>query len=171
MKGNPRVGSFAWEEWFAGNQRGFIQFDKHVHNEILFVSGSTPQGCPLAPAILALWLSSGIRFLSHQLGQIPGRLVVYVDDRTFTSRSWSHMESLIHGWQQFSTILGLVESQSKTQVAAKSKHQQAVLRIHANPVWVKQEIKFLGCNTTSQPRQNVPEEIKRTNSALTRANL
>ena len=29
----------------------------------------------------------------------------------------------------------------------------------------------MGCNTTSQPRQNVPEEEKRMNRALARANL
>ena len=154
-----------------GNQRRFVQFENHTHDQVLPVSSSTPQGCPLAPAILALWLSSGVRFLSHLVGQVPGCLVVYVDDRTFTSRSWSHMESLIQGWRQVSDTLGLVESRGKTQVAAKGRQQQATLRSNASQDWIKQEVKFLGCNTTSQPRQNVSEEDKRINSALTRANL
>lgn len=72
------------------NQQRFIQFEGHVHPVILAASKSSPQGCPCVPAMLALWMSSGFRFLEVSFGRLPGQVCVYVDDRTFTGAVWIH---------------------------------------------------------------------------------
>lgn len=154
-----------------GDQQRFIQYEGHTHSHIFHATQSAPQGCPCAPAILALWMSSGARFLEGLMGQIPGRLIIYVDDRTFTARSWSHLEQQIHGWHQFSNTIGLLESQTKTQVAAKGVRNCRILQANADPQWVRTEIKFLGVTSTSKPRQHSESENERTNSALIRASL
>lgn len=124
------------------NQQRFIQFEGHVHPVILAASKSSPQGCPCVPAMLALWMSSGLRFLEVSFGRLPGQVCVYVDDRTFTARSWSSMDSQIQAWQLFSDTIGLRESRNKTQVTARGCNNKRILDANCNPAWIQDEVKF-----------------------------
>lgn len=153
------------------NQQRFIQCEGHVHPVILAASKSSPQGCPCVPAMLALWMSSGLRFLEVSFGRLPGQVCVYVDDRTFTARSWSSMDSQIQAWQLFSDTIGLRESRNKTQVTARGCNNKRILEANCNPAWIQDEVKFLGLSSVSKPRSNTPSETKRIKTAFSRAAL
>ena len=117
-----------------GQQQRFIQFEQHTHSETLWATKSTPQGCPCAPAILALWLSSGVRYVENMVGNLsPSHLVVYVDDRSFVARHWATIEQFIQSWQDFSSHVGLKESRAKTQVAARGRQKRRELASKCDP--------------------------------------
>ena len=108
------------------SQNRFIQFDGHTHEKPLLAHRSTPQGCPFAPAVLCLWLTAGVKYIENSTGPISNRhLTIYVDDRTFTTRTWSQAEHQIKLWKEWSDTVGLKSPRQKSklllQVNATSK--------------------------------------------------
>lgn len=102
-----------------GHQTRFIQFDGAAHHQELFAGQAMPQGDPLSPLCLAVWVSAGLRYASD-----PSRLpenarttaVCYMDDRTFWSNNLQCALTQVTLWNQWGRIVGLTESQHKTQV-------------------------------------------------------
>ena len=42
-----------------GHQWRWLQWERHTHDQGLLAQQATPQGCPLAPFILGLWMTAG----------------------------------------------------------------------------------------------------------------
>ena len=66
-------------------QQRNVCYDKSVHPKVLNPKG-IPQGCPLSPLILAIWVSSGLNSVQAQICNSPNlkaQYVCYMDDRSF----------------------------------------------------------------------------------------
>lgn len=62
--------------------------ERSVHPKVLTPQG-IPQGCPLGPLILAIWVSSGLKSVQTQIGNNP--IVCYIDDRSFWGSTSDHV--------------------------------------------------------------------------------
>ena len=68
---------------------------------------ATPQGCPLAPYILKLWMTAGANAVksTQQSNNIFTR--VYMDDRTFVSPTFDEALEQKRQWEQWSHLAAL----------------------------------------------------------------
>lgn len=156
-----------------GHQTRFIQFDGATHNQELFAGQAMPQGDPLSPLCLAVWVSAGLRYASD-----PSRLpenarttaVCYMDDRTFWSSNLQCALTQVTLWNQWSRIVGLTESQHKTQIMVRSPEDEFFLKLH-HPTWLVSEVTALGVSTTSSRRTATPHEEQRIAKAQSRAGI
>ena len=91
-------------------------------------SGSAaPQGCPLAPFCLSLWVSSGVRTVERQVADNSCKLSSYMDDRTFYTGTNSCAGS--RAWGSWSNTLGMKESTDKIQVCARGPQSSTILNL------------------------------------------
>lgn len=153
-------------------QQRYICFDKSVHPKVLRPRG-IPQGCPLSPLILAIWVSSGLKSVQAQVGNSPNlkaHYVCYMDDRSFWGSNIECVTANIASWTQWTERMGLKENPTKTEVTARGKRckQDLVLR---HPQWSRDSIKILGASTISGPRKNTPHEDERIRAARVRASI
>ena len=152
------------------SQNRFIQFNDHTHEKPLLAHRSTPQGCPFAPAVLCLWLTAGVNYIENSTGPISNRhLTIYVDDRTFTTRTWSQAEYQIRLWKEWSDAVGLKESTAKIQVTAAGKRNVQVLQECCPKEWIQQDVTCLGTTTVTKCRSNSTKEQQRIEDARSRA--
>ena len=68
-----------------GQQSRYVQFEGHTHEVALASGEATPQGCPLAPLVLSLWGSAGVRTVEAQVRDPAAAVCTYMDDRTWHS--------------------------------------------------------------------------------------
>ena len=106
------------EAW--GSQQRFISFEGHTHEHVLMAGKATPQGCPLAPFILSLWVSAGTRAVEQDVQDSSAELSC-MDDRTFYSRRWEKVTDRISAWQGWSRTMGMQEAPDKVQICARGK--------------------------------------------------
>ena len=71
-----------------------------------------------------LWLSAGARFIRRQIGNALSRMFIFMDDRTFTSRTADGLVRITDAWKDWSDRVGLIENVSKTQFAARVQTQR-----------------------------------------------
>ena len=151
------------EAW--GRQRRFIQFEGHTHHVGLEAGAATPQGCPLAPLMLNLWASAGARAVESRVGDPEATVCTYMDDRSWHSNRWEAVQGRIEGWSAFSASVGLKEAAEKVQLVARGAQYQAIMSLHANPLWIKSEAKVLGASSVSKPRRQTEAEEDRLRKA------
>ena len=84
------------EAW--GSQVRWVSWEGHVHPNPLFAASATPQGCPLAPFCLSLWVSSGVRHVANSAGDRDAVLSCYMDDRSWYTPFWEAVSNRIHRW-------------------------------------------------------------------------
>ena len=94
-----------------------IQWDHHTHFQPLDSSCVQVQGDPLGPLVMSLWVMAGVASVTATT-QVNSSTKVYLDDRTVTCNSASNLFRMFTAWQSWSQSVGLVESVSKTRVAA-----------------------------------------------------
>ena len=157
--GLARLLELAW-----GEQQRFIQWDGHTCPRTLRPAG-TPQGCPLAPLILAVYTSAGLRETESQQ-TLSADVSVYMDDRRMYARWWWAVKSRINSWASWSLSMGLLENQKKTQICGRKKQAKQELSLDCPPAWIRSDIKALGCTSTSQPRKESSNECARIASAV-----
>lgn len=155
----------------GGHQCRFLQFEGHVHLRPLLAQHMAPQGCPWAPLILGLWLSSGSKYVQRQMTTLPSKLVIYMDDRSFTCRTWSTCEEFIQSWNQWSNVTGFTENTRKTQIAARGPGAVQQLNDHCPADWIRKDIDVLGVTTVSKPRTDSVKEENRIRRTFQRAAL
>ena len=104
----------------------------------------TPPGCPLAPLILAVYTSAGLRETESQQS-LPADVSVYMDDRTTTmyARSWWAVKSRINSWAAWSLSMGLLENQKKTQICGRKKQAKQELSLDWPQAWIRSDTKPL----------------------------
>ena len=100
-----------------GQQSRFIQWDHHTHFQPLDSSCVQVQGDPLGPLVMSLWAMAGVASVTATT-QVNSSTKVYIDDRTVTCNSAPNLFRMFTAWQSWSQSVGLVESVSKTRVAA-----------------------------------------------------
>lgn len=76
---NSSVPSAAWS---IGAIR--VSHEDHTHDTLL--GRATPQGCPLAPLTLAMWVTAGVRFVRVSFDH-PLQHFAYMDDLNFDFQS------------------------------------------------------------------------------------
>ena len=153
----------------AWRQQRWVTYQGHVHHRPLVARQATPQGCPVAPMILALWISCGIRSVEAQCRRNLKHFA-YMDDRSFTADSVEDINDAIQSWMTWSQKVNLKESPAKTQVCSRNKHNQEQL-LATWPQWTKTDVKVLGATTAGRPRVDSPSESQRIQAAHCRAQL
>ena len=80
----PQFASLLQKVWTQ--QVRFIQYEGHTHDKVLQAGQAMPQGDPMSPLCLAIWVSAGLRSMSHA-DELPPNAqtfsVCYMDDRSF----------------------------------------------------------------------------------------
>ena len=154
-----------------GSQNRFLEFDSVVHHETLASHCSMPQGDPLSPFCLALWASAGLRHVdAAATNSAPALTLCYMDDRSMWSSSLDAIIERINIWSAWSTSVGLLESENKTQIVAKNERDRVSLQ-NLYPNWSKDQVTILGVSTTSKRRDLTPKEKQRIEDARRRAHL
>ena len=156
----------------AWQHERFLVWDGDVHDQTLRATHAVPQGCPLAPVVVATWTSSGAWFTAQKLreaGVNPGPQTIYMDDRTFCSPTWHEVDLRIKEWRRWSDSVNLVENQTKTQVTSRGS---GVSLQPCPQEWRRNDIKFLGAHSVHRGgRACLPAEQARIDKALGRCEL
>ena len=145
------IARLTMEAW--GNQQRWVSWAGHTHPQQLFAGSATPQGCPLAPFCLSLWVSAGVRSVEAAVSDRNAVLSSYMDDRSWHTVSWDGVTNRIQQWQAWSQAVGLKEAQEKIQVCARGKVYNQILGLNGRREWVKPDIRILGAFSVSAPRQ------------------
>ena len=151
--------------------RRWLSYDGHVAEEPLEVADAAPQGCPLAPLILAVWASSGVvstnSALPPSVRSQPQK--TYLDDRSFVGRTLQQIQLRIAAWAGWCVKVGFQESSSKTQITCRGPQTS----LHGVPEAQRvAEVRVLGCSSVSRgARKPTTEEEDRLTSAKRRADL
>lgn len=158
-----------------GQHTRYVQWNQHTHDPPCQVSQGTPQGCPFAPFALNCWMAAGfhqVQSATRQQGLQPTCLQIYMDDRTFHSRSLSTALLQVDLWRTWSSEVGLQENQNKIQISGKTAAQQHLVVQHCPAAWIRNEVQFLGVTSTSTGRRrNAQTEDDRLKKALLRCQL
>ena len=120
-----------------------IQWDHHTHFQPLDSSCVQVQGDPLGPLVMSLWVMAGVASVTATT-QVNSSTKVYIDDRTVTCNSASNLFRMFTAWQSWSQSVGLVESVSKTRVAAARPAMAVVARRFFEGGVVQPAVKVLG---------------------------
>eukprot|EP00435_Cladocopium_sp_Y103_P051717 s742_g16.t1 len=129
----------------------WLAWDGEIGQSPMHVDSAIPQGCPISPLLLAVVTSAGAYRTSGNPNIVQK---IYMDDRTFWGKTDEDIQQQVKDWQAFSQQIGFIENEAKKQVTSEGH-----------------EIKFLGITTVRKPRANLPDEEKRLQRALLRADL
>ena len=81
---DPKLVNFLCNLW--GSQERFLCWKYNTRKH--FLKGpAQPQGDPLGPLIMSLWVQSGLRFVQSKFPDLDVRSTLYLDDRTITASS------------------------------------------------------------------------------------
>ena len=86
---------------------------------------------------------------------------IYMDDRSFVSRSPETLIAGVQAWQGWSSSVGLQESSGKTQVTATQATGCQDLAQNIDPGFVTTEFHVLGCTAQVVVRKESTAELKR----------
>ena len=86
---------------------------------------------------------------------------IYMDDRSFVSRSPETLIAGVQAWQGWSSSVGLQESSGKTQVTATQATGCQDLAQNIDPGFVTTEFHVLGCTAQAVVRKESTAELKR----------
>ena len=167
----PQLANVLQAVWM--NQTRFLQFESHTHNEVLPAGQAMPQGDPISPLCLSIWLSAGLNAVSKTGNFTPEAdtmAVCYMDDRSFWSNTSQCALVQTNAWAAWSQIVGLKESAHKTQLVVKCSADEQFLREN-HPSWFVQEATILGISTTTTVRKSTENEFNRIQRAKKRAAL
>ena len=157
------------EAW--SNQARWVSWAGHTRQTELLASSATPQGCPLAPFCLSLWVSSGVRHVESTMTDRHAVLSSYMDDRSWHTTSWEGVSNRIQRWGAWSRVMGLKEAPDKIQVCARHKVFKQILCLNGHQDWIKSDIRFLGAHSVSERRKYGEVEQTRLSAAERQAAL
>ena len=145
----------------------FVCWQNHVHSAPLR-GPAQPQGDPLGPMIMSLWILSGFNVIKRNVPINRSSTTLYLDDRTITCSSPEHLRDHWENWVHWSSRVGLIESVNKAvAVAAKPRfHDHLASVFEQDAVQVSGATKVLGAVTVSCPRPLADAESSRVASAV-----
>ena len=149
----------------------WLSYDAHVAEELLRVTDAAPQGCPLAPMVLAVWASSGVvstnAALPYSVRRQPQK--TYLDDRSFVASTLQQIQLRIAAWAEWTLKVGFLESSAKTQITCRGPQTSLAGVPETQRVT---EVRVLGCSSVSHgARKPTTEEQDRLGRAKRRADL
>ena len=116
--------SMAWQD-----QVRWLSWQGETLAEPLTGLRATPQGCPMAPLYLCLWVAAGLKEVAAQLPQPRPLQAAYMDDRSAVLHDWAQTEEWVRLWHDWSRAVGLKENSRKIQVAARGPAKVEVDRL------------------------------------------
>ena len=104
------------------SQRRWVQFQSGVHDRPL-AAPALPQGDPLGPLVMTLWVVAGARYVRRLANPTSGYVLAryYVDDRPLVSANPEALRNHVDLWLAWPRLVGLVENQSKMVVVGKTR--------------------------------------------------
>ena len=145
-------------------QKRWVCWESQTGAQPLPAGCCIPQGCPFGPLALATWMAAGHHAMTLDPHVMFSR--IYMDDRTFISRSPSTLVQNVTGWQNWSQSVGLVENLAKTQFTAGGQtHCSRLSNELQDPSQVQTSFEVLGCSARVGPRQNSKTEKQRLEAA------
>lgn len=93
-------------------QKRYLMFDGLISPHLLLSNQAMPQGDPLSPLVLAIWVTAGLRCTeSEQKDQSPQAVqyAAYMDDRSFWCSTLKGLQERINSWSKWSQAMGLRE--------------------------------------------------------------
>ena len=99
-----------------GAQRRWVKWQCEVGENQLTNLHATPQGCPIAPFMLCLWVASGYKVHERMLatGPFEDLDVCYLDDRSWCSKKAAEVVRKQGFWAQWSETVKLRENLGKS---------------------------------------------------------
>ena len=159
---------YGWPEPFIslctrvwGGQKRFLSWGHHTHPHPL-PSASQPQGDPLGPLIMSLWVLSGVLSVQSEGSSVS----TYLDDRCVTAVSPAILRQSLSRWEAWSAGVGLLESVAKTVAVGRRAAERSLLQSEFQPSMVSCWIRVLGACSYSSPRGLTPVESERVSAAL-----
>ena len=148
------------------SQKRWVQFQSEVHEDPLGAP-ALPQGDPLGPLVMSLWVVSGHRYVQRLADPALGRVLAryYVDDRTLVSASPEALRQHVDLWLEWSGLVGLVENRSKMVVIGKQRYIEDRL-VALFPGVVSSVGTVLGIGIGFRPRKTSLKESERISAAI-----
>ncbi|CAE7363108.1 CAC, partial [Symbiodinium sp. KB8] len=151
------------------HQKRILQWKASSSPKLLETDMSVPQGDALSPLALNILMLSGFNFTEARCPVPLGdRLhVVYMDDRSWTTKQASVLVQTLRTWHDFSRRAGLRENEAKTQITHTDAERRRELQqeLADDPVLlqaVTASAVVLGCCTTgTDERDAQPKELQR----------
>ena len=94
-------------------------FDGMISPHLLPSKHAMPQGDPLSPLILTIWVSAGLRCTeAEQSNQSPQTVqyAAYMDDRSFWCATWEGVQARISSWNTWSQVMASEKIQAKPKL-------------------------------------------------------
>lgn len=156
-----------------GKQYRFVQWNHHTHHIPLAAANIQPQGDPLGPIIMTLWVQSGIHSVAKQCEIPDGSFTTktYLDDRTVTTTSTNNLQKLHSCWTSWSKSVGLLENLDKGKISAVGQSRLTLTSQSFPPSMVSPAVRILGSVSRAGPRTQTSEENQRLNDAKACARL
>ncbi|CAE7207010.1 unnamed protein product, partial [Symbiodinium sp. CCMP2592] len=149
------------------HQLRFVQWKHHCRPQALRGYGQ-PQGDPLGPLIMSLWVQAGLQVVKRRSAAAAAHRAapdsftkVYVDDRTVVDACPRRLACVWDLWLQWSRRAGLVENTLKSWAAGASAKQVADLKACFPADRVVKVVQALGASTYTTPRALTEQEAKR----------
>ena len=158
---------------FWGSQSRFIQWDHHTYSLPLNGSKNQPQGDPVGPLMMTLWVQCGIKYVRNLVGlpQNTSITKTYLDDRSVTACTPEQLQTLHVSWKEWSQKVGLLENEAKAVATAVGKNRLSKLSSVFPAHMVQSSVAVLGSVTCSGRRQIHATENRRVNDARSTARL
>ena len=128
------------EVW--GQQRRWLCWQQHVHHAPL-VAPAMPQGDPLGPLVMSLWVAAGHSLITAGRGVFSR---IYIDDRTVVATSPEEIAHQLQEWETRSFSVGLRENADKAVCMGRNARKKRVLEALL-PGNVRDEVVILGVST------------------------
>ena len=162
------------------NQERFLTWDQHTHREALEAS-CLPQGDPISPFALGIWMISGSAAVQEQLDEeFPtaaptgrgkrrrrraGRIAKnYMDDRSWADECPRRLVGAVTAWHGWSSRVGLKENEEKTQLAAFGADNRRRLQEAATEAGLEdkivEEIEILGVGFSKRVGDREEKRLK-----------
>ena len=156
---DPKLVNFLCNLW--GSQERFLCWKYNTHKH--FLKGpAQPQGDPLGPLIMSLWVQSGLRFVQSLFPDLDVRSTLYLDDRTITASSAPTLHAHWSAWDDWSRRVGLIESHNKAVcVSSRPKDAAQLSDVFSDQVQVANCARVLGAVSVSGPRKLSSHEESR----------
>ena len=110
---------------------------------------------------MSLWVMAGVQAIRNTTQVLDSSTKVYIDDRTVTASSAPVLFRLYTAWQSWSQSVGLVESVSKTRVAAARSSNAVVAGRFFDPGVVQPAVRVLGAVSACVRRALHADELRR----------
>ena len=134
----PGLTSVLQQVWV--NQLRYLSWEGHTSSRTLRAH-CMPQGDPVSPFMLNLWMKAGSKAVRERLSPEPGRFEkTYMDDRSWTDRNPERLIRAVLEWQNWSAKIGLKENEEKTQLAGWDAKKTTRLKTVAKKYGLEEKV-------------------------------